>query len=82
MKFYGKRKITLNYSMFININGTCQCLQIKIFMGDFSCLLLNPFQNGLYIFGLLSVRIYNRISCQIIFVNKHRPQLCLCPFKL
>ena len=22
-----------------------------------------------------------RISCQIIFVNKHWPQSCLCPFK-
>ena len=31
-----KRKITLNYSMFINIKGSCQCLQIKTFMGDFS----------------------------------------------
>ena len=36
MQFYGKRRITLNYSMFININGSCQCLQIKTFMGDFS----------------------------------------------
>ena len=23
-----------------------------------------------------------RISCQIIFVNKHWPQSCLCPFKV
>ena len=29
-------KITLNYAMFININGSCQCLQIKTFMSDFS----------------------------------------------
>ena len=36
MQFYGKRKITLIYSMFINIKGSCQCLQIKTFMGDFS----------------------------------------------
>ena len=36
MQFCGKRKITLNYAMFININGSCQCLQIKTFMSDFS----------------------------------------------
>ena len=49
----------------------------KDFYGWFQlCLLLNPFQNGLYIFGWLSVRI----PCQIIFVNKHWPQSCLCPF--
>ena len=28
MQFYEKRKITLEYAMFININGSCQCLQI------------------------------------------------------
>ena len=36
MQFGGKRKITLNYAMFININGSWQCLQIKSFMSDFS----------------------------------------------
>ena len=36
MQFNGKRKITLNYAMLININGSCQCLQIKTFMSDFS----------------------------------------------
>ena len=34
MQFYGKRKITLNYAMFINCS--CKCLQIKTFMNDFS----------------------------------------------
>ena len=33
MQFYGKRQITLNYSMFINIKGSCHCLQIKNFYG-------------------------------------------------
>ena len=33
MQFYGKGKITLIYSMFINIKGSCQCLQIKNFYG-------------------------------------------------
>ena len=36
MQFCGKRKTTLNYAMFININGSCQCLQIMTFMSDFS----------------------------------------------
>ena len=36
MHFCGKRKINLNYAMFININGSCQCLQINTFMIDFS----------------------------------------------
>ena len=35
MQFCGKRKITLNYAIFININGSWQCLQIKTFMSDF-----------------------------------------------
>ena len=30
------KKITLNYAMFININGSCHCLQIKTFMSDVS----------------------------------------------
>ena len=36
MQFYEKRKITQNYTLFININGSCQCLKIKTYMSDFS----------------------------------------------
>ena len=36
MQFCGKRKITLNYAMCININGSWQCLQTKTSMSDFS----------------------------------------------
>ena len=70
MQFYGKRKIPLIYSMFINIKGSCQCLQIKTFMGDFSsvyCSILSKMART-----FLDDFLYNsiRISCQIIFVNK------------
>ena len=80
IQFCGKRKITLTYAMFININGSWQCLQIKTFMSDFSsvncsilskmvCTFLDDF------FCKTSIRI----SCQIIFVNKHWPQSCQVP---
>ena len=49
--------------------------QTKTFNGWIQlCLLLNPFQNGLYIFGWLSVRNLFEFSCQMIYVNKHCPQ--------
>ena len=35
MQFSGKRKITLQYAMFINIKDSCQCLQINTLMSDF-----------------------------------------------
>ena len=81
MQFYGKRKITLIYSMFINIKGTCQCLQIKTFMGDFSSVYCSILSKMARAFWMTFCNNSIRISCQIIFVNKHWPQSCLCPFK-
>ena len=81
MQFYGKRKITLNYSMFIK-NGSCQCLQINTFMGEFSsvyCSILSKMVQIVH-FWMTFCKNSIRISCQIIFVNKHWPQSCLCPF--
>ena len=67
--------------MFINIKGSCQCLQIKTLMGDFSsvycsilskmvCTVLDDFLWEFY---------ENFMSNN--FLNKHWPQSCLCPFK-
>ena len=80
MQFYGKRKITLNYAIFINIKGSWQCLQIKTFMSDFSSVYCSILSKSVH-FLMTFCKNSSRTSCQMIFVNKHRLQSCLCPFK-
>ena len=81
MQFSGKRKITLNYAMFININGSCQCIQIKTFMSYFSSVYRSILSKMVCTFWMTFCMNSIRISCQIVFVNKHWPQLCPSPFK-
>ena len=67
-------------AVFINIIVTWQCVQIKTFMGDFRsvyCSIL--FLNGVHFFTFCKNCI--RISCHIIFVNKHWPQSWTSSFK-
>ena len=82
MQFCGKRKITLNCAMFININGSCQCLQIKTFMSGFSSVYCLTLSKMVCTFWMTFCKNSIRISCQIIFVNKHLLQSCPSPFKL
>ena len=82
MQFCGKRTITLNYAMFININGSCQCLLIKTFMSDFSSVYCSILSEMVCTFFDDFCKNSIRISFQIIFVNKHWPQSCPSPFKL
>ena len=57
MQFCGKRKITLNYAMFVK--WLVPMFTNKDFYEWFQrCLLFNPFKNGLYIFQWLSVEFY------------------------
>ena len=81
MKFCGKRKITLNYTMFININGLWQCLHINHFMSDCSSLFVQSFPKWFVHIWMTFCENSIRISCQTIFVNKHWPQSCPSPFK-
>ena len=82
MQFCGKRKITLIYAMFININGSCQCLQIMTFMRDFSSVYFLILSKRV---GTLWMAFYKnsiKILCQIIYVNNHCPESCSSPFNL
>ena len=67
--------------MFINVSGSCQCLQIKTFMGDFSSVYCSILSKMVCTFWMTFCKNSIRISCQMIFVNKYWPQSCLCPFK-
>ena len=100
MQFYGTRKITLNYALFIYINGSWQCFTNEDFYEWFQlCLLFNPFQNDSLESSIGEVIFYcfpkwfvdfwmtfwqnsSRISCQIIFINKHWLQSCSSPFNV
>ena len=58
MQFYGKKKDNTKLLNAYKHKWLVPMFTNKDFYGWFQlCLLLNPFQNGLYIFGWLSVRI-------------------------
>ena len=58
MQFYGKRKITLNYVIVYKHKWLVPMFTNKDFNDWYQlCLLFNHFQNSVYVFGWLSVRI-------------------------
>ena len=85
MHFCQKRNITLNYAMFININGPWQCLQVKTYYNIWvtsALFIVQSFPKWFLHFWMTFCKISIRISCHIIFVNKHCPQSCPSPFNL
>ena len=82
MQFCGKRKITLNFAVFINTNGSWQCLQIKTCMGVLALFIIQSYPNWFVHFWMTFCKNSIRMSCQIIFVNTHWSQSCQGPVKI